>query len=70
MAPPGDLLPPNPTVQISRSGFLQQNSPVTSSHGESEVAATDDVVEAWCIAPTSSDFRACDDLATSARSLR
>ena len=56
-----DILLTDPTVQISRSGFLKQDSPVTSRHGESEVAATDDVVEARCTAPTSSCFRACDD---------
>src|SRR5712692_8115073 len=60
----------DPTVQISRSGFLKQDSPVTSRHGESEAAATDDVVGARYIAPTSTGFRVCDDLATSSRSLR
>ena len=58
----------DPTVQISRSGFLKQDSPVSPRHGEAEVAATDDVVEARCSAPTSSGFRACDDSATSSRS--
>jgi hypothetical protein len=36
----------DPTVQISRSGFLKPDSPVTSRHGESEVAATDEQTEA------------------------
>src|ERR1700751_3664929 len=58
----------NPTVQISRSGLLRQDSPDKSRHGGSEVAATDDLVEARCIASRSSGFRACDDSATSARS--
>ena len=60
----------DPTVQISRSGFLKQDSPVMSRHGESEAAATDDGVGARYIAPTSAGFRACDDSATSSRSLR
>jgi CheY-like chemotaxis protein len=30
---------PDPTVQISRSGFPKRDSPVASSHGESEVTA-------------------------------
>src|SRR6202011_2150378 len=58
------------TVQISRSGFLKPDSPVTSRHGESEAAATDDVVGARYIVPTSTGFRACDDSATSSRSVR
>jgi hypothetical protein len=59
----------DPTVQISRSGFLKPDSPLVSRHGESEAAATDDGVGARYIAPTSTGFRVCDDLATSSRSV-
>src|SRR5437588_6357938 len=36
-----DLLPHRPTVQISRSGFLKQDSPGTSRDVEFEVTAKD-----------------------------
>src|ERR1700738_1582874 len=70
MAPPGYLLPHRPHRADFPQRVPQADSPVTSSHGESEAAATDDVVGVRHIAPTSTGFRACDDLATSSRSLR
>jgi hypothetical protein len=51
----------DPTVQISRSGFLKQVSPITSRHVGSVAAATDDVEGARYIAPASIGFRACGD---------
>jgi hypothetical protein len=60
MAPLGYLLPQDPTMQISRSGFLKRDSPVTSRHGESEAAATNDIGEARYIALTSFDSARAD----------
>ena len=46
MAQPGVSPLTDPTVQISRSGFLKQDSPGTSGHVGFEAAATDDAAGA------------------------
>ena len=66
----GYLLPHRPHRADVPQRVPQADSPVTSKPGESEAAATDAVVGAQYIAPTSAGFRACDDSATSSRSLR
>jgi hypothetical protein len=58
------------TVQISRSGFLKRDSPVTSGHCRSEAAATDDVEGARYISPTSIPLEACPELGTPATPAR
>ena len=61
MAPPGVSSLTDPTVQISRSGFLKQDSPVASMDVESEVTVKDTDEGVVCIAPTSSGSLACGD---------
>ena len=70
MAPPGCLLPHRPHRADFPQRVPQADSPVTSSHVESEAAATDDVEGARHISPTSSGFRACDDSDTFSKFLR
>ena len=61
MAPPDLSSLTDPTVQISRSGFLKQDSPGTSRDVESEVTAKDTDEGVVCISPTSSGSLACGD---------
>jgi hypothetical protein len=51
----------DPTVQISRSGFLKQDSPGTSRDVESEAIVKDTYEGVVCISPKSSGSLACVD---------
>ena len=51
----------DPTVQISRSGFLKQDSPGTPRNAESEAAAEDADEGVQYISPTSAGSLACGD---------
>ena len=62
MAPPGYLLPHRLHRADLPQWGPQADSPVTSRHGESEAAATGDVVEVRYVAPTSSGFRSVPPL--------